>query len=73
MLINWTATKARFDEKFSQAKVARGITVAGEPVNKVTFCRILNGKYPHMDSPIAQAVVAKLKDLDVLVLMDEAA
>ena len=68
MEINWEATRANFDSKgFCQAKIARATLVDGEEVHKVTFSKILNGKYKYMQSPVARAVVAKLKELKVLV------
>ena len=60
--IDWSATKKLFDEKYSQARIARGMGV-----NTVTFCQILNGNYPHMGSARAQAVVSKMAELGVLV------
>lgn len=61
MPIDWLETKKRFDEKFSQAKIARGMGVS-----KQIFSWILAGTYPFMDSPRAKAVVTKLQELGVL-------
>lgn len=63
MLINWSATKGKFEEKFNQSAIARGM---GLP--RSTFCRILTGTYPYMDSVRGKAVIAKLQELDVLVV-----
>ncbi|HBG07707.1 MAG: hypothetical protein A2075_09290 [Geobacteraceae bacterium GWC2_58_44] len=62
MLINWAATKAKFDQKFNQSAIARGM---GLP--RSTFCRIITGEYPYMDSARGKAVIAKLEELEVLV------
>ena len=66
--INWSETKKLFDDKYSQARIARGMGI-----NKVTFCQILNGNYPHMGSARAKAVVAKLAELGVLVRSENSA
>jgi hypothetical protein len=62
MIIDWPATKTRFEEQHKQKGIARSIGV-----DKVIFCRILSGTYPHMTSERAKAVVAKLVDMGVVV------
>lgn len=63
MAIDWAATKRKFDESpYMQKKVARSIGVSGTLLNQM-----LHSVYPHMDSPRAKSVVAKLEELGVLV------
>ena len=68
MAINWPATKSKFDEKYNQKGIARGMGI-----KPVLFCLILNGKYHFMESARAKAVVAKLDELGVLVHLEETA
>lgn len=63
MNINHVETKKRFDEAFSQAKIVR--TMGG--ISGPLFSLVLSGKYEHMNGPRALKVVAKLRDLGVLV------
>jgi hypothetical protein len=62
MSINWKATKSKFDEMYNQRAIARGLGVS-----TVLFCQVLNGKYPFMHAAGARKVVARLRDLQVLV------
>lgn len=63
--INWPATKAAFDQLYSQAKVARRIEVS-----KATFCEVLNGIYAYMGSDLAQKILCTLDQLGVLVFKE---
>ena len=64
MEIDWLETKRKFDEKYSQSKIARGMGVS-----KSIFSQILLGTYGFMRSARAKAVVAKLEELGVLVIV----